>query len=189
MPDAGMKGQFDADALRRKVSDLPAGDTEDAPSVLNPFALQIASQFRDENTSPSLLIGQIRLLEFLSLLALGLLAMVTLTAPDNAGLPTHFAIALLGALVSVIAMQAADTYQIPLLRIAARARRRVVVAWLIGFAASAGTLHFVEAGSISITGHFVWFFGTAVFLLIERQLVAFGIRHWARNGGWRGSTC
>ena len=137
MPDAGMKGQFDADALRRKVSDLPAGDTEDAPSVLNPFALQIASQFRDENTSPSLLIGQIRLLEFLSLLALGLLAMVTLTAPDNAGLPTHFAIALLGALVSVIAMQAADTYQIPLLRIAARARRRVVVAWLIGFAASA----------------------------------------------------
>jgi Undecaprenyl-phosphate glucose phosphotransferase len=182
MPDAGMKGQFDADALRRKVSDLPAGDMEDAPSVLNPFALQIASQFRDENTSPSLLIGQIRLLEFLSLLALGLLAMVTLTPPDNAGLPTHFAIALLGALVAVIAMQAADTYQIPMLRIAARARRRVVVAWLIGFAVSAGTLHVVEAGTISITGHLVWFFGTAVFLLFERQLVALGIRHWARNG-------
>src|SRR5687768_2888236 len=101
MPDAGMKGPFDADALRRKVSDLPAGETEDAPSVLNPFALQIANQFRDENTSPSLLIGQIRLLEFLSLLALGLLATVTLAPEDNAGLLIHFGIAFLGALVAV----------------------------------------------------------------------------------------
>lgn len=183
MTDAGMKGQFDVDALRRKLSDAPTGEPSDASSsILNPFALQIANQFRDENTSPALLIGQIRLLEFLSFVALGLLAALTLVPPDNAGLPAHFAVAALGAVATVLALQVADTYQIPMLRVAARSRRRVLVAWAIGFAVSACALYFAEGHPLGFGSYLIWFVGTALFLLIERQLVSLGIRHWARNG-------
>jgi len=183
MTGAGMKGQFDVDALRRKLSDAPTEETDDGrSSILNPFALQIANQFRDENTSPALLIGQIRLLEFLSLLAVGLLAARILVSPDNAGLLAHFAVAAIGAVVTVLALQVADTYQIPMLRTAARSRRRVLVGWSIGFSASAAVLYFAEEQALSVSAYLAWFLGVAVFLLLERQLVSLGIRHWARNG-------
>ena len=69
MNDTGSKTQFDVASLRRRLSDpaaneFPPGAAPDGPSLLNPLAQQIASQFRDENYSPALLIGQIRLLEF-----------------------------------------------------------------------------------------------------------------------------
>ncbi|MCJ8521688.1 Undecaprenyl-phosphate glucose phosphotransferase [Pseudorhizobium tarimense] len=183
MNDAGMKSQFDVDALRRKVSDQSAIEApQDGQSVLNPFALQIANQFRAENTSPSLLIGQIRLLEFLSIVALNLLAAVTLMPGNGAGLLVHLAIAVIGAVTTVLALQVADGYQIPMLRIASRSRRRLVVAWAIGFAASAAALYFVEEQALSVLAYTFWFSGACLFLLGERQLISSGIRHWARNG-------
>ena len=183
MTDAGMKGQFDVDALRRKVSDLPSGDAaDDAASVLNPFALQIANQFRDETYSPALLIGQIRLLEFLSLLAIGLLSVVTLAAHEEMGLPAQFGIATIGAVVTVLALQVADAYQIPTLRSAGRSRRRLIVAGTIGWLVSVGLFHLAEPPPLSALDYFLWYAGTLLVLLALRQLVAFGIRHWARNG-------
>ncbi|HEX2147290.1 MAG TPA: undecaprenyl-phosphate glucose phosphotransferase [Pseudorhizobium sp.] len=183
MTDAGIKAQFDLDALRRKVSDTPADDVVDGtPSVLNPFALQIANQYRDENTSPALLIGQIRLLEFLILVALGLLAATTIVSAGNIGLAFQLAVAVTGAAVTVLALQVADTYQIPMLRIAARSRRRVLTAWTIGFASSAAALYLAEGVAAPVRIYGIWFCATAVFLLLERQLIALGIRHWARNG-------
>ncbi len=183
MTDAGIKGQFDAEALRHKFANAPTNEAaESTNSVLNPFALQIANQFRDENTSPVLLIGQIRLLEFLSLIACNLLMAVAFAPSQNAGLAAHFGVAILGASVTVLALQVADAYQIPMLRVAARSRRRVVAGWAIGFAASATVLYLAEERALPLPGYFTWFFSTAIFLLVVRQLISLGIRHWARNG-------
>lgn len=64
-------GQFDVEALRKQVSDTEtrsdvsthaAGET---PGI-NPYARQIAEQFRDGTYSPVIIIGQLRLLEFLT---------------------------------------------------------------------------------------------------------------------------
>jgi Undecaprenyl-phosphate glucose phosphotransferase len=183
MTDAGMKGQLDLDALRRRVSASPPEESsEPSASVLNPFALQIANQFRDENTSPALFIGQIRLLEFISLIALNLLAAVTLVAPHETALFARLGVAIVGAAGTVLALQVVDAYQIPMLRIPARSRRRIIAAWAIGFAASAAGLYMVEQHPLSFTGYVAWFGGIALYLLAERQLIAIGIRHWARNG-------
>ncbi|NEH40188.1 undecaprenyl-phosphate glucose phosphotransferase, partial [Rhizobium leguminosarum] len=66
--------QFNMDDLRKKVSEIRAGDEapdQAASTVLNPFARQIAEQFRDQSTSPAMLIGQLRLAELAGLLLIG----------------------------------------------------------------------------------------------------------------------
>ncbi len=69
--------QFDIDALRRKVSESGDADPTSAPATgeeaeINPLAKQIATQFSEENYSPSIITGQLRLLELVSLFAIGL---------------------------------------------------------------------------------------------------------------------
>lgn len=185
--ELGKKDQFDIESLRRQASgqmtDESARATEAEPaSVLNAFALQIAEQFRDENYSPSMLIGQIRLLEFMSFLAIGLLAATALAGAEGTGLGWNLAAVTAGAIVTVLLMQVADAYHIPSLRSASVARKRILAAGAVGFLVSAGGLYLAQGQAHSITGYLTWLAGIELFLLIERQLVAFGIRHWARNG-------
>ncbi|MGO7425905.1 undecaprenyl-phosphate glucose phosphotransferase, partial [Rhizobium ruizarguesonis] len=58
--------QFDVDALRKQVSDIEvrgeAGQEKPSdPTEINPYARQIAEQFRDGTRSPTIIIGQLRL--------------------------------------------------------------------------------------------------------------------------------
>ena len=185
MNDPEKTGQFDIGFLRRQVaeSENPSGERQsEIPVELNPLALQIAGQFRDENTSPALLIGQLRLLDFVSLLAINLLAVILMDAAENVGLTLQFGSAALGAGVTVFLLQLADAYQIPFLRAARRSRRRLFVASLAGLCACALALHMAGDGSHDPAGYALWFLGSFIFLAAERQLVAYGIRHWARNG-------
>ncbi|CAD7033093.1 undecaprenyl-phosphate glucose phosphotransferase [Pseudorhizobium endolithicum] len=187
MNDAGSKTQFDIASLRRRLSDpaaneLPAGTAPDEPALLNPLAQQIARQFRDENYSPALLIGQIRLLEFVSLLAIGLLATMLASQSAPLGLLVRIAALAAGSAATILLLQLADTYLIPSLRSAARSRKRVATAGVLGFLASAGSLYLLEEQSFSAGAYLLWFAVGILFLLVERQLIAIGIRHWARNG-------
>lgn len=187
MNEVGKTNPFDVERLRRGASDVTtddAGAATDAEtaSVLNPLALQVAEQFRDENYSPAMLIGQIRLFEFMSLLAIGLLATVVLAPGGGAGLAWQFAAVGTGAGITVLLMQLADAYQIPSLRSASRNSKRILVAGLVGFLLSAVALYLVSGRGFGLLGYLIWLTGTELFLLVERHLVAFGIRHWARNG-------
>lgn len=70
--------QFDVETLRKQVSDVEArGDAGQEkpsdPTEINPYARQIAEQFRDGTNSPVIIIGQLRLLEFLALFAIALI--------------------------------------------------------------------------------------------------------------------
>ena len=72
-------GQFDVEALRKQVSDTETrgdasthADGETPP--INSYARQIAEQFRDGTYSPVIIIGQLRLLEFLTQFVIGLVA-------------------------------------------------------------------------------------------------------------------
>src|SRR5690606_20750691 len=123
-------------------SENPSGERQsEIPVELNPLALQIAGQFRDENTSPALLIGQLRLLDFVSLLAINLLSVILMGPAENVGLALQFGSAALGAGVTVFLLQRAAAYQIPFLRAARRSRRRLFVASLAGLCACALALH------------------------------------------------
>jgi Undecaprenyl-phosphate glucose phosphotransferase len=175
--------EFDVDDLRRKVSEIRAGEqTSEAGTDLNPFARQIAEQFRDISYSPTLLIGQFRLFELMSLLAIGLLVGFFFSSNEQGTLLPRFVMTAAGAAMTVLLLQLVDTYQIPALRAARRTVKRVMTAWTIGLAMTVGAVYMAEAELYPLGGLATWYAAGAAFLFLERHLTAFGIRHWARNG-------
>ncbi|MBP1843537.1 Undecaprenyl-phosphate glucose phosphotransferase [Rhizobium petrolearium] len=177
--------QFDVENLRRRASEIrSAGESLDPAdaTVLNPFARQIAEQFRNDSTSPTMLIGQFRLFELAVLLAIGLLVGALMAPIDTGDFLARFALITSGATLTVLLLQVADTYQIPSLRGASRTASRVFTGWTLGFLATAVVLYFAEPRPYSIAALLVWFVAGAGFLFLERQLTAFAIRNWARNG-------
>lgn len=174
--------EFNVEDLRRKVSELREKEQQaDAARELNPFARQIAEQFRAISHSPAMLIGQFRLFELACLIAISFLMEISLSAASGDILPRLAAIACGSALV-VLLLQLADTYQIPSLRAARRTARRVFTAWTIGFALTITCLALLSLSSHTPGALLAWFLAGAAFLFLERQLTAFAIRNWARNG-------
>jgi Undecaprenyl-phosphate glucose phosphotransferase len=176
---------FDVDDLRRKVSELRArGDEPATNTVLNPFARQIAEQFRENSHSPAMLIGQFRLIEFGLMLAVGLAGELAFGGENAGNTPFLLRLFILGfgAALTVLLLQLADAYQIPALRAATRSIRRVLGSWVIGFLLTILLLHLSGMGLPSALGTISWFVVGAAVLVVERQLIAFGIRNWARNG-------
>src|SRR5436190_14899856 len=113
--------QFDMEALRKQVSDVnnrgdADGEKVDAAGAINPYARQIAEQFRERTRSPSIIIGQFRLFEFLSQFALGLLAFLIWPGDGSQGLLGRLSMALIIGALTVVALQISDTYSIPALR-------------------------------------------------------------------------
>ncbi len=177
--------QFDVDNLRRRVSEIRASEEKrdpEEPTVLNPLARQIAEQLRNDSTSPAMLIGQFRLFELAAMLAIGLLVGALMAPTNVSGFLARFALIATGATGTVLLLQLADAYQIPSLRGASRTARRVFVGWTIGFVLTAAVLHLAEVESYSVAALLVWFAAGTGFLFLERQLTAFAIRNWARNG-------
>ncbi len=175
--------EFDVEDLRRKVSELREREQQvEAPSELNPFARQIAEQFRAISHSPAMLIGQFRLFECGCLLAIGLLMDAMLSSEASGIYLVRLGIIAIGAGLTVLMLQLVDTYQIPSLRAARRTAKRVATAWCIGFLMTVAGLFVFASTHYSLLGLGSWFLVGAGFLLGERQLTALAIRHWARNG-------
>eukprot|EP00913_Durusdinium_trenchii_P021313 g20026.t1 len=173
----------DLESLRRQVSQAgaEAGGSE-APSQLNPLARQIADQFRDNNYSPTMLTGQIRLFEGISLLAIGLLVGYLLAPPPHGMFAARFAIVAAGSILMVLLLQAADAYQIPAIRAARRTFRRLIVAWCLACGMTIAALALSEGTAYPLDAAWIWFLSGATFLLAERFLTSFAIRNWSRNG-------
>ncbi|MCK8781545.1 undecaprenyl-phosphate glucose phosphotransferase [Rhizobium sp. NTR19] len=176
--------QLNMDDLRRKVSELRASEERHeatGTTELNPFARQIAEQFRDQTTSPAMLIGQFRLAEFISLLFIGLLVSMLVAPTGWAALLNRVALIGPGAALTVLLLQLVDTYQIPSLRAAGSTTKRVQTAWILSFVPTAVAMHLLDT-PLTFGGYAAWFASGAVFLLLERQFIAYAIRNWARNG-------
>ncbi|NNH33898.1 undecaprenyl-phosphate glucose phosphotransferase, partial [Rhizobium sp. SEMIA 4085] len=74
MNKAEKSDQFDVEALRKRVSAANAdGGGKETPGEINAYARQIAEQFREGTRSPSMVIGQLRLFDFVSQFSIGLL--------------------------------------------------------------------------------------------------------------------
>lgn len=185
MNQAGKSERPDVQRLRAQVAEIGIQGTspETAPTTaLNPLARQIAEQFRSDSTSPTMLIGQLRLFELTALLALGLFAGWILAPATGGEFAARFALMASGATLTVLLLQVADTYQIPSLRGAARTAGRVFACWAICFSATAAVFYLTEAGNLPIIALLAWFALGAGFLFTERHLTALAVRHWARNG-------
>lgn len=174
--------QFDVESLRKKVSEIRASDEREATTSLNPFAQQIAEQFRNDTRSPAMLIGQFRLFELAALIIVGLIVSEIVAPSTWDSFLERLVLVTIGSTITVLLLQIVDTYQIPSLRAAGRTIKRVLISWCIGFASTALAIGLLEALSYPIGGLIGWFLVGSIFLVIERYFIAFAIRQWGRNG-------
>ncbi|WP_099866237.1 undecaprenyl-phosphate glucose phosphotransferase [Pararhizobium haloflavum] len=151
---------------------------------LRSLADRIARQLRDESYSPQMVTGLLRLFEFAGLLLLAVLIHALYVMPDASSFRPGYAVTIVaGSLLGVILLQAADTYQVPALRMPLRTFKRAFVAWSMTVAAMALAAFFLKVGSdFSRVWFGAWYLSGLAFLFVSRQLVAWAIRRWARDG-------
>lgn len=184
MNEPAGKQEFDVEALRRQVSEIQSrseNGQEAPPAQLNDFAQQIAEQFRDTSTTPSMLIGKFRLLEGLVFILINLVANFIYGIENFEALSLQIAAALGAAGLMVLSLQIADAYQIPSLRIPQRMILRVIICWSIAYGLLC-ILNWLLHSIPSVGIVFTWLVVGAASLVGLRYLMAISIRHWARNG-------
>jgi Undecaprenyl-phosphate glucose phosphotransferase len=178
---------FDLEALRRKPAVNADGTTpppgSEPKAEVSALARQIASQYAVANYSPSIVIGQLRFLEFFSLFAIALAANYFMALEPGA----HFLLSAVsgcgGALLALALMQASDCYHVSILRTPMRSIARVLISWTVAVAlTSLATLLFGDFDVKYPSTLTVWFAVGGAFLVIERNLIGFAIRRWGRNG-------
>lgn len=106
---------FDLDALRRgqTVGDDPLHKVEgERKAEISALARQIASQYAVANYSPSIVIGQLRFLEFFSLFGIALGANFFFAFDPGAHFLDTSVSAFVGSLMALLFMQASDCYHV-----------------------------------------------------------------------------
>jgi Undecaprenyl-phosphate glucose phosphotransferase len=178
---------LDVDRLRKQVSEirtLSVSERVDSnkPIELNAFARRVASQFSEEKFSPAMMTGLCRLVDFLMLFAVGL-AVNFFYLGDSNLLAWYLPTVAGGSALSVLFLQLADCYQIPVLRAPRTAVSRIAGAWVLAFGAMALSLFFLKLGGSTSRLWFAgWFASGFALLIIQRYLLGWGLKHWLRNG-------
>ncbi|WP_320201985.1 undecaprenyl-phosphate glucose phosphotransferase [Agrobacterium sp. rho-13.3] len=177
----GDRDPIDLDALRKQLArkDTDAAPQKREPVTLNPLARQVANQLRGTSHSPNIVIGQLRLFEFVVLTVIGIL-ISALAVPD--AFMSRIALLAIcvwnGAFCSIL-LQLTDSYQLPSLRRPLDTLPRIQGSLLASFVL---TSVFLPTGSYTWQTLGLWYGISAVFLLLERIIVGLAIRHWGRNG-------
>lgn len=176
---------FDLDALRRgqtagASTDQVGGERKAEISAL---ARQIAGQYAMANYSPSIVIGQLRFLEFFSLLGIALATNYFIAQNPGEHLLDTGVSGFAGAVLALLFMQASDCYHVSILRSPMGSMARVLGSWMasVGLVALVNLL-FVDHDPQYRSVLAAWFAFGALYLLVERNLIGFGIRRWGRNG-------
>ncbi|MBB3609038.1 undecaprenyl-phosphate glucose phosphotransferase [Rhizobium sp. BK602] len=180
--------QLNLDNIRKQVSEIRTRGTEERSGDqqagdINAYARQIAEQFRDGNQTPAIILGQYRLFEFLSLLAVGLTVLFFETVPGDYPFPTKAAVTIALSALAVVFLQVSDAYQIPVLRAPHHFPQRILAPWVAACAATSIALlpfGIKDIHSIRLLG--IWLAAGALFLIAARFAFAYAIRNWARNG-------
>jgi Undecaprenyl-phosphate glucose phosphotransferase len=182
--------EFDVERLRKQVSEIRTISTEETsagkrpsqPAELNEFAKRVAAQFRDDKFSPAMMTGLFRLVDFVMLFAIGCAISFGYVQEDRVMAVYTLTIAA-GAALSVLFIQFADCYQLPVLRAPWQSLGRLVGAWTLSFAVMAMVLFFMKTGGTYSRVWFAgWFLAGATYLVAERYAIAWALKRWLRNG-------
>jgi len=150
---------------------------------LNERAQQVASQFAQNAISPFLLVAVLRLVEFIAVFAIGMGVYMFYVVPQD-GFRTMFVLpCLFGALLSLIALQATDSYQISSLRTHIKQLGRVLIAWTAVFAVLALAGFFLRVSEeFSRIWFGSWYLAGILFFICFRSLIASLVHRWALDG-------
>jgi Undecaprenyl-phosphate glucose phosphotransferase len=178
--------QFDLDGLRKQVAQVrarSAAENSEGDSGISPLARQIAGQLREGNYTPTMIIGQFRLFEFLALLLIGVGVFYFDAGFGAKPLLIQAAIAAAVSAATVAILQIGEAYRLRMLRARMRFLPRILISWAAPFAVFVALVAMYGAEPpYSYPLLATWFLAGATFLVVERVLFAISIRHWARNG-------
>ncbi len=150
---------------------------------LNELAKQVAQQFTHNVVSPGLINGFARLSEFVGLTAVSMLIYYLYVMPNHSVAPQYLAASLIGAFLSVAAIQAIDGYQVNTYRSFISQISKSVTAFafamlilvVLGFFAKMS----VEYSRLWFA---TWLGAGAVALVIFRSLLTIHVRKLMRDG-------
>jgi Undecaprenyl-phosphate glucose phosphotransferase len=151
--------------------------------ALSPAAEAVANSLSTRSISRVIVSGTVRVADAVLVAGSGYLILLAMVEPEHR-LPWAYAVATIGAaLLYVLLAQNAGNYRIAALRRLAPRIGRIVVSWLVVFAALAMTAFLTRTGQDFSRGWFlVWFFVGLVAVLAFRAVVATRIRAWSRAG-------
>lgn len=180
---------FNPKTIHKAMADIDIksslkGEDGETAVELSRLALQTANRLSEENISPTMIIGILRLAEFALLAFTGFLVYALYVGMTWEHTLLYYAPAILsGSGLTILLIQIADGYQVPALRSALRTLPKVLTSWAIAFALIALGAFFLQYGlAFSRFWFAAWFITGAITLVIGRNVVAYGIRRWARNG-------
>jgi len=179
MNDTDPSRRYTLDAVR-KFEDETAKSSGNGD--LNSTARQVASQYGDDNISPVMVSGYLRIAEFILLMLCGVVFNGIYQGFQHFIWLYPVGI-LLGSAIAVILLELTDCYRIATLRNPTSKFGTIVLSW-----SGALGLVAVVAFFFKVSQEFsrIWFFGWYVTgliaLLLLRFIVARIVRRWARNG-------
>jgi len=163
-----------------------AGGPQSAPpdrAGLSEQALQIADQLRSRTISPPVLIGTVRSLDAAAVILLGLATLYVHADPAAGFRPILLLPIAAATLLSAAFFQAADCYQIPVMRTVLAQSARITGGWTMTFAVFMIFDAFGNYGFDLPPNWFVsWYGATLLTLLASRLTLSAFARRWTRDG-------
>jgi Undecaprenyl-phosphate glucose phosphotransferase len=184
MTDTGTRPSISAPGATALLNRLRAA-TPNAAKVhsLSPEALAVTATPAPSPISPIVLAGFVRMAEFVLIALVGLTVFAAYVSPDE-DLFWRYAIAILSiSLLSTLAFQTADIYQVQAFRGHEKQYMRLASAWSVVFLIVIGASFFAKAGEMFSR---VWlgcyYVGGLVALVASRKVLFLLVRKWTREG-------
>ena len=150
---------------------------------LSDRAQQVASQFSQNAVSPFVLATVLRMIEFFAVMGIGLGVYFAYVVPMDGVKTSYLLTCFLGAVLTLIALQAVDSYQVAALRTNIRQLGRVLGAWAAVFAILALLAFFSRISeNYSRVWFGSWWLSGMVFFVVFRGAIAMLVRRWAQDG-------
>ncbi len=176
------KNTFDAKSVMAQ-SVAESASKPRTPVELNERAKQVASQFAENAISPFVLGNVLRIIEFFAITCMGLGIYFFYVVPKDGVQPIYLLTCLLGGVLTLIGLQAVDSYQVASLRTNIKQLGRVLAAWTAVFAALALLAFFARMSQdFSRIWFGSWYLAGVAHFIIFRSIVASLVRRWARDG-------
>jgi Undecaprenyl-phosphate glucose phosphotransferase len=182
-PEEGTIFEAAAATVSSAVKSIPSGSARSAQPPLSPTALLVAAQQFKPAYSPIVLAGTVRLIEFVIVAAVGFAVYFAYVVPGY-GFARYYVAAILGiAVMSMLAFQAADIYQVQAFRGHEKQYMRLASAWSVVFLLGISVSFFAKAGDQFSRAWLATFYVLGLVLLIAfRRGLFLLVRRWTRQG-------
>ena len=172
-----------AGAVSSAVKSLPRPISQQSPRPLSPLALMVAAQEFKPAYSPIVLAGTVRLIEFVLVNLVGLAVYFAYVVPKH-GFALYYAGSIVAiAIMSMLAFQIADIYQVQAFRGHEKQYMRLASAWSVVFLIAIGMSFFAKAGDQFSRAWLGAFYVLGMLTLVAfRRALFLLVRRWTRQG-------